>query len=98
MVALVSCTERMTLISGTEFAVKAFVSPDDADYQEAHNRLISESRKLAKLVSPYVVTIYDARKWRGTPYYVMEYLPYSVHDLLRELDGDPCPCEDASVS
>ena len=77
-------------------AVKAFAPPDDADYLDARRRFVSESRKLAKLVSPYVVTIHDTGTRRGTPYFVMEYLSYSVRDLLCDLDGDPCPYEDAS--
>ena len=77
-------------------AIKAFAPPDDADYMDARRRFVSESRKLAKLVNPYVVTIHDTGIRRGTPYFVMEYLPYSVHDLLCDLDGEPCPYEDAS--
>ena len=77
-------------------AFKAFVPPDDANYQDARRRFVSESRRLAKLASPCVVTIHDTGIRRGTPYFVMEYLPYSVHDLLCDLDGEPCPYEDAS--
>lgn len=77
-------------------AVKAFAPPDDADYQDARRRFVSESRKLAKLKSPYVVAIHDVGSRQGTPYFVMEYLPYSVYDLLCDLGSDTLAYEDSS--
>ena len=77
-------------------AVKAFAPHDGLDHQDARRRFVAEARKLARLASPYVVTIHDTGSWRGTPYFVMEYIPYSVDDLLCELDGAPYPYEDAA--
>ena len=85
-----------------QVAVKAFAPPDDVDDQDTRRRFVAEARKLASLDSRYVVTVHDAgtrrgrRGRRGTPYLVMEYLPYSVHDLLCDLAGDPYTYEDAS--
>ena len=77
-------------------AVKAFAPPDNEDDQDARRRFVAEARNLSELVNPHIVTVHDTGSRRDTPYFVMEYLPYSVHDLLCDLDGDPCPYEDAS--
>lgn len=77
-------------------AAKVFAPPDDADDEDARRRFAAEARKLARLASPYVVTIHDTGSRGGVPYFVMEYLPFSVHDLICDQEGDAYPYEDAS--
>ena len=77
-------------------AVKAFDPPPGGAADDARRRFLAEARKLASINSPHVVTIHDRGSSAKVPYFVMEYLPYSVHDLLADLDGESCPYEDAA--
>ena len=65
-------------------------------FDDARQRFHREARILARIEDPRVVTIYNYGQRRKRLYFVMEYLPYSLHDLIEDYLGDPVPYEDAS--
>lgn len=71
---------------GVECALKMLLpSPDGADARQ-RMRLFREARIVAKLRSPYVVTVHDVGEWEGGPFVAMELLDgQSLKQWLKEV-------------
>ena len=65
-------------------------------FDDAVRRFRKEARILAKVRNPHVVTIHNIGRRSGQLYFVMEYLPFSLDDLIEDDFGAPIPYEDAS--
>ena len=63
---------------------------------DAIRRFRKEARVLAKIGTPHIVTIHYMNRRGGRLYFVMEYLPFSLDDLIEDYFGAPIPYEDAS--
>jgi len=77
-------------------AIKMCDPPPEMCFDYAGGRFRKEARTLAKIRSPHVVTIYNIGQRSGRLYFVMEYLPFSLADLIDDYEGDPIPYEVAS--
>ena len=65
-----------------EVAVKV-LHPRYRDNADLIQRFIAEARALARLRSEQIVQIYSFGSYEGLPYFVMEFFPRSIEDLLR---------------
>ena len=74
-------------------AIKVSDPPSNMRFDDACRRFYKEARTLARIENPHVVTIYNVGRRRNRLYFVMEYLPVSLEDLIDEFDGYPLPCE-----
>ena len=81
---------------GREVAIKVCYPPPEMCVDDAVRRFRKEARILAKIGSPHVVTIHYMNRRSGRLYFVMEYLPFSLDDLIEDYFGAPIPYEDAS--
>ena len=63
-------------------AIKALTAPGNGSDQ-SKQRFVDEARKLADIANQHVVTVYNNGNHEGVRYFVMEYLPYSLADLLK---------------
>ena len=60
------------------------------DCPDVRRRFLDEARKLAKISNPHVVDVYNNGRYNGVPYFVMEFVSYTVHELIHEdFDGGP---------
>jgi serine/threonine protein kinase len=65
-----------------QVAIKV-IRPDAGDKEESRQRFIREARALAKLLHPYIVTVFDFGESDGLCYLVMEYVEgTSLRQLL----------------
>ena len=70
-------------------AIKALAPQRDRS-EDTQDRFVEEARKLAEVKSQYVVNVYNNGVHDSVPYFVMEYVPFSVGELLQEsFEGDP---------
>lgn len=79
-----------------DVAIKVCAPSSEMCFDDARQRFRREARTLAKIENPRVVTIYNYGQRRKRLYFVMEYLPLSLEDLIDEYFGAPVPYEDAS--
>ncbi len=71
-----------------DVAIKALTHHDDVSKE----RFGQEARKLARIKNQYVVSVYNRGKHKDVPYFVMEFVRYSLADLL-ECDYRDSPVE-----
>ena len=64
-------------------AIKALASQGD-ESEDTQQRFVDEARKLAKISSQHVVKVHYNGIHEGVRYFVMEYVPSSLDDLLRD--------------
>lgn len=60
----------------------------DNEFDQSGQRFVDEARKLAKIANQHVVTVYNNGNHDGVRYFVMEYLSYSLADLLKAYFDD----------
>lgn len=71
-------------------AIKAFNYDNDYYSSEFKQRFIDEARKLAKIKKKkHIAQVYYNGKHKKIPFFVMEFLPYSLVDILDEFDDGP---------
>lgn len=81
---------------GREVAIKVCDPPPEMCVDDAVRRFRKEARILAKIGTSHVVTIHYMNRRSGRLYFVMEYLPFSLDDLIEDYFGAPIPYEIAS--
>lgn len=64
-------------------AIKALAMQGD-ESEHVQQRFVDEAKKLAAVKSHHVVKVYNNGTHNGVRYFVMEYVPYSLDDLLQE--------------
>ena len=79
-----------------DVAIKVCYPPPEMCFDDAVRRFRKEARVLARIGNPHVVTIHNTGRRSGRLYFVMEYLPFSLDDLIEDYFGAPIPYEDAS--
>lgn len=64
-------------------AIKA-LREQRANSLDVRQRFVNEARKLAKVDSQHVVKVHNTGTREGVPYFVMEFVPFSVDELIHE--------------
>ena len=72
-------------------AIKALIDyGNESDNSNSKKRFVDEARKLAEITNKkHVVEVHDKGKHTKVPYFVMEFVPYSLVDILDEFDDGP---------